>query len=422
MGATNNLFKMAQRFYEYTPIIIKPEITTSNSKELNFGKLDSGYKIGTAENKRVGRSATIQLFHGSEVGFWANASEHATGILQAIPDATGTEIIFESTANGVGNYFHELWQKAESGISDFIPLFVPWFWQDEYKRIAPSDFKLNHIEHNLKETYGITNEQLSWRRNKIIDLSVNGQDGEKRFAQEFPSNATEAFILKGDDAFISAGLVAKARVCEAERFGPLVLGVDPARFGEDRTSLIFRQGRVAFGLESYTKKDTMEVTGIVFSLIEKYKPAKVFIDVGGLGAGIVDRLNELGMRDIVVGVNAGSKPLDGQKYANKRAEMWSKCKEWLEEVPCQIPDSNSLHADLCNIKYSFDSNSRLVMERKEDMKKRGIRSSDEADALCLTFSFPIKALMPKVDNSSPILKALASDFNNKLNAIKSSRK
>lgn len=145
LDATNNLFKMAQRFYQNTPNLVQPDISTNNSKELIFGRLDSGYKLGTAENKAVGRSSTIQLFHGSEIAFWANAHEHTKGILQAVPDATGTEIILESTANGVGNYFHQMWQKAEGGMSDFIAIFVPWFWQDEYKRQTSPDFKPNHI-------------------------------------------------------------------------------------------------------------------------------------------------------------------------------------------------------------------------------------------------------------------------------------
>lgn len=421
LDATNNLFKMAQRFYQNTPSLVQPDISTNNSKELIFGRLDSGYKLGTAENKAVGRSSTIQLFHGSEVAFWANAAEHAKGILQAVPDVAGTEIILESTANGVGDYFHQMWQKAESCQSDFIAIFVPWFWQDEYRRAVPPDFQLNHHEVRLYESYGLSPEQLAWRRYKIVDLSINGQDGEKSFSQEYPCNPTDAFVLQGENSFIESAIVMRARTTSTDKYGAIVMGVDPARFGDDRTSIIFRQGRVAFGLQSFTKKDTMEVTGIVHMLIEEHRPLKVFVDVGGLGAGVVDRLNELGHREIVVAVNAGSKSLDEKKYSNKRAEMWGKCADWLQDIPVQIPNSDSLHADLCGIRYSFDSNSRLVMERKEDMKKRGVRSSDEADALCLTFALPVTAFREQPNPSAPILKSLAEDFNTKLAAIRKSR-
>ncbi len=185
----------------------------------------------------------------------------------------------------------------------------------------------------------------------------------------------------------------RARCATAERFGKLVLGVDPARFGDDRTGIIRRQGRVAFGLESYIKKDTMEVVGIVHSIIINENPDKVFIDIGGLGAGIYDRLLELGHKSIVVAVNAGSTPLNQRIYYNKRAEMWGELHKWLSEGGVQIPDDNALHADICNIHYKIDSNSRLVMEQKAEMKKRGIRSPDCADALCLTFAYPTSALL-----------------------------
>jgi hypothetical protein len=412
---------MAKRFYENTPSLVQPSIKTNNAKELNFGVLDSGYSLGTADNKSVGRSNTIQLFHGSEVAFWTNASEHAKGIFQAVPDAPGTEIILESTANGVGNYFHQEWQKAEAGISDFLAIFVPWFWQDEYKREVSEDFILTVLEEDLKATYGLTDEQIVWRRYKVIELTVNGQDGEKSFAQEYPCNANEAFQITGENSFIDSTIVMRARKGEAEKYGPLIIGVDPARFGDDRTSIIMRQGRVAFGLQSYSKKNTMEVTGIVHSLIEQHKPAKVFVDVGGLGAGVVDRLFELGHKDTVVAVNAGSSPLNEKKYSNKRAEMWGECAAWLQDLPVQIPDTDSLHADLCGIRYTFDSNSRLVMEKKEDMKKRGIRSPDESDALCLTFAFPATAYLPQ-KTTAPVVKALAQDLNNKLAAMKRARK
>lgn len=420
LNATDNLFKMAQRYYRGTPEVVRPVVSTNNSKELIFGKIDSGYKVGTAENKSVGRSSTIQLFHGSEVAFWANASEHAKGILEAVPNAIGTEIILESTANGIGNFFHQMWQNAEAGISDYIAVFVPWFWQEEYKAEVPLELHLTSQEIDLQKLYGLTLEQLQWRRLKIVNLSLNGQNGEKAFMQEYPCNSAEAFQLTGEDTYINGDIVMRARKCDTERYGPLLMGVDPARFGDDRTSIIFRQGRAAFNLQSFTKKTTMEVVGIIVSLYETYKPIKILIDIGGLGAGIVDRCNELLPDGLIVGVNAGSSPLDGNKYSNKRAEMWGLMSSWLNEEPCQIPDIDSLHADLTSPKYSFDSNSRLVIEKKEDMKKRGLRSSDEADALCLTFALPMTALVPK-NTQSDIVKSLMSDLNLKSNVLRKSR-
>jgi hypothetical protein len=361
------------------------------------------------------------LLHGSEIGFWANATEHAMGIMQAVPNAPKTEIILESTPNGIGNFFHQEWQKAEASISDYIAIFVPWFWQDEYAIPAPLNFKLTPTEEELKLQYNLSDDQINWRRRKIIELSVNGVDGEKCFKQEYSSNAAEAFILTGEDSFISSDIVMLARNAVVDPYGPLLVGVDPARFGDDRTSIIFRQGRVAYGLQSYVKKDLMEVAGIVHNIITSDSPAKVFIDIGGLGAGVLDRLRELGHGpDRVVGVNAGSAPLDGVKYKNKRAEMWGLMKQWLLDQPTKIPDDNALHADLCGIKYKFDSNTRLVMESKEDMKKRGIRSPDTAEALIQTFAYPESAITAN-KSQSDVLDSLAGAFNERVKSVNRSR-
>ena len=115
----------------------------------------------------------------------------------------------------------------------------------------------------------------------------------------------------------------------------------------------------------------------------------MFVDVGGLGAGVVDRLRELGHGDIVIAVNSGNKALDAERYVNKRAEMWGEMNKWLIDQPSKIPDSDTLHADLCGPSYKFDSKSRLAIEKKEDMKKRGVISPDEADSLGLTFAQPV---------------------------------
>lgn len=378
-AASANLFEMAQRFFEYLPEELKPSVNAQNAKELLFKALDSGYKVGTAGNKAAGRSSTIQLFHGSEVAYWPNAEEHAAGILQTIADADGTEIILESTANGIGNYFHQQWQVAERGESQFITVFIPWFWQEEYIGDA-TNFKATTEEADYQAAYGLTLAQLAWRRGKLVEL------GEGKFRQEYPANAIEAFQTSGDDPLIKPEDILKARKdTSAQEHGPLLIGVDPARFGDDRTSIIRRRGRVAFGLESYTKKDTMEVAGIVSRLILKEKPAHVFVDVGGLGAGVVDRLKELGY-DCIEGVNSGERALEPDKFANRRAEMWGNMRDWMRETPCKIPDSDSLHGDLIAPGYKFDSNSRLLIEKKEDIKKRGLSSPDEADALGLTFA------------------------------------
>lgn len=386
-GATNNLFEIATRYHDNCPAPVKPSASTANAKELFFDKLDSGYKVGTAGSKGVGRSSTIQFFHGSEVAFWPNADLHGAGILQAIPDAPGTEAWLESTARGIGNYFHKEWQDAESGKSEYIAIFVPWYWQPEYRKPVTDDFTLDETELEYQTAYNLDMEQMVWRRAKIIELK-----DETLFMQEYPATAAEAFQVSGQDPYIKPDIVLTARkTVIAEPVGQKKLGVDPARFGDDRTSLTMRQGRKVLWQRSYTKKSTMEVAGIVKKVIDDDAPDQVAIDVGGLGAGVYDRLEELIPEGVthLVQVNSSSSPIDGVKYTNKRAEMWGDMKEWLLTQPASVPDSDELHADLTQIRFSFDSNNALRMEKKEDMKKRGFRSPDLADSLGLTFAEPV---------------------------------
>lgn len=190
--ATNNLFGMAQRYYELCPKEFKPSLGAASQRELSFDKIDSGYRVGTAGNKNTGRSSTIQYFHGSEAAFWDNASDIAKGALQAVPDEPGTEVFIESTANGKLNWFYEQWMLAQSGESDFIPIFIPWFWQKEY-RAEPGKMMLSKEEIKIQKLYNLDVYQLAWRRKKIAELSSAGLRGEDEFRQEYPCSWEEAF-------------------------------------------------------------------------------------------------------------------------------------------------------------------------------------------------------------------------------------
>jgi hypothetical protein len=414
--ATNNLFEMAQRYHEHCPGSVRPTIEASNAKELIFAGLDSGYKLGTAGNKAVGRSSTIQLLHGSEVAYWPNASEHAKGILQAVPNDANTEVFIESTANGIGNYFHEQWQLAESKQSDFIAIFVPWFWQDEYRRIPNEDFKTSEEEDALVNLYGLNIEQLSWRRSKITELSAGGLDGIKSFMQEYPCTPIEAFIMSGEDSFITPDIVERARKTQVEKIGKLIIGCDTATSGNDRTAIIRRRTRCSYGLQTFCKKSPTEITNILHRIIIEENPDLVVLDgsPAGGGAEVRDRLWQLGHKSIVISALSSETPFDQIKYFNKRAEMWGEAKAALLDYPCQIPDSDELAADLCGVRLRNDDiHQRIKLEKKEDMKKRGIRSPDCGDAYALTYARP-EAAMTETHNKiyESIAKDMGSSFNN----------
>jgi len=388
--ATDNLFDMANRFHEHCPALVRPHTGKANAKELDFDRLDSGYKVGTAGTKAVGRSQTIQIFHGSEVAFWPHADTHAAGVIQAVPDIPGTEILLESTANGLGNFFHQKWQQAEAGQSEYIAIFIPWYWQEEYTKPVPPGFRLEPEEVEYQEAYGLTLGQMAWRRAKIVELG-----DPLLFKQEYPANAAEAFQLTGHDSYIQPALVMKARKNTCEAAGPLVLGVDPARYGKDRFSIAWRRGRKLLKVESKSKLDTIAGAGWVKQVIEANGPARVFIDVGGVGAGVADLLRDWFGPRLVRHINFGGEPLhppgaQGGGPRNRRAEMWMLSKQWLEDPGgADIPDSDALQADACGPSYKYDSNTRLVLESKEDMLRRDVRSPDEWDAVALTFAEPV---------------------------------
>lgn len=384
--ATKNLFTMAVRFNENVEPGLIPIPDTENAKELYYRELDSGYSVGTAGNKSVGRSQTIQLFHGSEVGFWSYAEDHAKGILQAVSDEPGTEIILESTANGIGNYFHSRWNTAMGGDSEYQAIFLPWYWQDEYKSTADG-FQRNEEEEYLYKLYsddGLSDGHLAWRRNKISGLSKDYDAGLEQFKQEYPFSATEAFLNPIQNVFINARFVTKARKADIAGTGALIIGVDVAIGNNDRTAIIRRKGRLAYNLEKLANHNTMEICGRLKRIIIEEKPTKMYIDCIGIGAGVVDRMQEMGF-DMVEGVNVARSANDKEKFKNLRAELWSDMRDWLYgEMPVQIPDSDEFHGELCSLGFKYDSAGRLQIESKDDLRARGMQSPDGADALSLT--------------------------------------
>ena len=188
--------------------------------------------------------------------------------------------------------------------------------------------------------------------------------------------------------FIPHDVVERCRKYEAEAWEvfPRILGVDIARFGDDQTVFCIRQGRRVFPLRKFRGLDIMQVASLVAQTIKEEKIQGVFVDGVGLGIGVVDRLRQLGFQ--TVDVQSGAKP-NNLKYFNKRAEMWAEMRDFLKEG-CQLPDDQELFDDLLGPEYTFENRLNLLqLEKKEDMKARGLASPDCADALAFTFYAPI---------------------------------
>ena len=274
---------------------------------------------------------TWALFHGSEVGFWAHADSHIAGVLQAVPDAKGTEIILESTANGVGV------PSTRCGVT---PRQEP---------VTSSSLGISR-----KSIAVLCRPTSSWmpKRPRMPDSMGYRQSrwcgGGRRssssspalFMQEYPATAAEAFQNSGHNAYIPPS-GRQGPQGDHEPSGPLVIGFDPAWKGDAR----HRWRGAAAGamkVESRRGLDTMQSAGWAKQVIDLERPIRMFIDVGGVGAGVYDRLVEMGYGDIVRAVNFGSQPMEPAPLdlrqpsggpVNRRAEMWMKSKQWLEDSP-----------------------------------------------------------------------------------------
>ena len=221
--STTNLFNMSKLMYDELPEPMKPEKKKSNAKELVFDKddgtgLKSKIKCFTAGGKGVGRSDTINNLHLSELAFWQGDKKATlTGLLQAVPNTPDTMIAIESTANGF-EYFKELWDDAVAGKNDFVPIFIGWNELQEYK-MPYTGFELTKEEKELQKTYGLTLEQLTWRRWCIANNCGNDIE---QFKQEYPINPEEAFISTGKCYFDKQNII--NRIQEVKNIKPVKQG------------------------------------------------------------------------------------------------------------------------------------------------------------------------------------------------------
>jgi hypothetical protein len=215
-----------------------------------------------------------------------------------------------------------------------------------------------------------------------------------RYGEE--SNAYRIRVLgefprSDDDTIIPMELLelAKHRDVETSQHAKLIWGLDVARFGGDRSTLAKRQGNALIEpIKVWKNLDLMQLTGAVVAeweaLPSSVRPHEILVDSIGLGAGVVDRLRELGLP--VRGINVSESPAMGQTYRNLRAELWYKCKAWFEARDCRIPLDEELVAELATVRYFFTSNGKIQIESKDDIRKRGLKSPDKADSFVLTFA------------------------------------
>jgi hypothetical protein len=282
-----------------------------------------------------------------------------------------------------------------SGIDDSIWSVAAGFFTEN----TPNRFWLafSNPRRNSGYFYETFHGKRDFWMNKIVDArTVEGTDKAvyQSIIDEYGADSSAAhvevygqFPNASDDQFISSLVVDEAMTREKYKdlSAPIVIGVDPARFGADSTVIAVRQGRDILEIKKHKGDDTMETVGRIIEAIEEYKPALVCIDEGGLGAGVVDRLKE--QRYKIRGVNFSNRAANIMMYGNKRAEMWGLMRDWLKSAA--IPSDRYLKSDLISPLMKPDSKGAIFLESKKDMKSRGLASPDAADAIALTFAYPV---------------------------------
>lgn len=244
-------------------------------------------------------------------------------------------------------------------------------------------FKTHHALANEWKTFHVS----------CLDSPRVARDFVKQIADTYgpDSNAYRVrvlgeFALRDDDTLIPAELVdsAMSRDVVLDEQEPLVYGIDVARFGDDRSTLCRRRGNVVVDLKTWQGLDLMQLTGAIVNEAKLDKPAEMCIDSIGLGSGVADRLRELGY--VVRDVNVSEASAMNPQAAKLRDELWLAVKEWLNQRACKLPKLDDLRQELVAPTYTFTSNGKIKVEGKAEMKRRGMRSPDLADALCLTFA------------------------------------
>lgn len=277
----------------------------------------------------------------------------------ALADREGWAL-FIGTPKGT-NLFSELYHRAASGTEPD--------WYGEIRRAS--------------DTGAISPEELERARREMTP---------PQWAQEMDCD----FSAATENALVSLSTVLEAQRREllpaAYAHDAKVMGVDVARYGDDRSVAFIRQGRRAHAPVIWRGLDLMTLAGNVARIIDVERPDAVFVDQTGIGSGVVDRLHQLGRR--VIGIDFGGAPYGetagGEQYVNRRAEMWWLMAEWVKTA--KLPSNPELVGELTGITYSFgNAAGKLQLESKEDLKKRGLPSPDLADALALTFAEPVAA-------------------------------
>lgn len=356
LGNPASLFWKIREAINLLPAELQPANYNIKTHALYMRMLnpENGSSIIGEAGDNIGRGARTSIYFVDEAAFL----ERPDSVDAALSQTSNCKI-HVSTPNGEGNPFA---RKRKGGK---MPVFT-FHWKDDPRK------------------------DQAWYDKQVRDLDP------VVLAQEVDISYSASVA----NAWIPSAYVTQAMAlgpADVPRTGPWKLGVDVARFGDDKTAIVLRSHRALTTVATFSKLDTMSVAALVKDYYVSCANANVRIeqiavDVIGIGAGVVDRLLEFDELSEcqVVGVNSAIRMDDGQNY-NLRARMWRQMKDWLapENGPVSLKNDRNLEVDLTSLHYSY-RNGMLLIESKDDAKKRGVKSPDSADALALTFAEPVK--------------------------------
>lgn len=319
--------------------------------------------FAVARTSRPERPEALQGFHSENILFLIDeASGIPDEVFQVAEGALSTEgayVLMAANPTRMEGYFYDSHHRQR-------PRWAALWWNGEDSPMVSRDYIAD-----MAAKYGADSA--------IYRIRVRG---------EFAGNP---------DGIIPLDLIDAAVDRQVEAFGDEVWGLDVARFGEDRTALCKRRSNaMQIKVKSWRGKDTMQTAGMVLAEYEeaRRKPKAIYVDVIGLGAGVVDRMKELELP--VVGVNVSEQPAALARYLRQRDELWFQAREWFAGRDVTMVRDDDLIAELTLPTYKVTSTGKIQVESKDDLKKRGVTSPDLADAFCLTFARgkPVEALKP----------------------------
>ena len=301
---------------------------------------------------------------------------HSENILVVCDEAPGVdrEVLEGAESLMASGNAHMLWIGNPTIPSGH---FYDAFRVGEWERISISAY----------DTPSFSGEEVPAEMDKVLISKSWVEEKEQEWGLEsalWASRILGVFPDSTDEQLISLHEVEQAIGRQVPAEGETVLGVDVARFGSDETVLVTRRGPAVIEVQSRSQPDMMEICGLVQQTKNRLGVDRVQVDEIGLGAGVIDRLNELGIE--AVGVNSSRKAIEDDKYFNTRTELWFLIKDYL--ATASLPDRPKLTEDLSAPQYRFTSRGQYRLEGKDDIKKRIGRSTDFGDALAIALYQP----------------------------------